>query len=102
MLTVSLYLINILKEVSATAFQSNIAALMGIPTLDLRTDQELLADLNVAEEGQAREITIKHDEQLRKKGYKTRAVVLEGGPVESFLMAAGRFNPGIIALEARG
>ncbi len=85
-----------------TALESHIAALMKMPTLDLETNQQLLADLQAAEEKAAREITTRSEERLRTQGYNTASIIVRGGAGESILKAARRYNPDIIALGSRG
>ena len=85
-----------------TALQSYAAALVSMPTLDLQTNQQLLADLREAEEKEARKITAKSEGRLKDKGYKTASAVIRGGPGESILKAARRHDADIIALGSRG
>jgi nucleotide-binding universal stress UspA family protein len=85
-----------------TALQSHLAAWMKTPTLDFRTNQELLARLQAAEESEARKITVKSEKQFQAKGYKTASVVLRGGAAESILASAKEYKPDIIALGSRG
>jgi nucleotide-binding universal stress UspA family protein len=85
-----------------TALQSHLAALVKTPTLELETNQELLARLQAAEEGEARKITTRAEKQLKAKGYKTASVVVRGGAAESILAATKEYSPDIIALGSRG
>jgi len=85
-----------------TALQSHLASLVRMPTLDFKTNQELLASLQEAEENEARKITTKAEKQFQTKGYKTASVVVRGGAAESILTAAKEYQPDIIALGSRG
>jgi nucleotide-binding universal stress UspA family protein len=85
-----------------TALQSHLTAWVKTPTLDFQTNQELLARLQEAEEGEARKITAWSEKQLQAKGYRTASVVIRGGAAESILAAAKEYKPDIIALGSRG
>jgi len=85
-----------------TALQSHLTAWMKMPTLDLQTNQELLANLQAAEEDEARKITAKVEKQFQANGYKTASAVMRGGAAESILTAAKEYKPNIIALGSRG
>jgi len=85
-----------------TALQSHIEAWMKTPTLDFRTNQEILAKLQAAEEAQAHNITAKVEKQFRENGYKTASVVVRGGPGECILAAAKEYSPDIITVGSRG
>ncbi|HEY77848.1 MAG TPA: universal stress protein [Dehalococcoidia bacterium] len=85
-----------------TALQSHLTAWVKTPTLDFQTNQELLARLQEAEEGEARKITTRSEKQLQARGYRTASVVIRGGAAESILAAAKEYKPDIIALGSRG
>lgn len=85
-----------------TSLQSHIEALVSMPTLDLETNQRLIAQLKAAEEEQARQLIAKSKEQLETKGYKTVSLVIRGGAAESILKAAEECDPDIIALGSKG
>jgi nucleotide-binding universal stress UspA family protein len=85
-----------------TALQSHLEALIKTPTLDLRTNQELLANLQAAEEHEARKITTRVERQFQTKGYKTASILMRGGAAECILVAAKEYKPDIIALGSRG
>ena len=85
-----------------TALQSYLEAWMGMPTLDLRTNQELLAKLQAAEEAEARKITLRVQKQFRESGYKTASVVVRGSASECILAAANEYHPDIIAVGSKG
>jgi len=90
------------QVIVVTALQSHLAAWVKTPTLDFRTNQEILARLQAAEESEARKITAKAEKQFQAKGYKTTSVVMMGGAAESILSAAKKYKPDIIALGSRG
>ncbi|MFC1903091.1 universal stress protein [Chloroflexota bacterium] len=85
-----------------TALQSHLEAWMKMPTLDLQTNQELLANLHATEESEGRKITAKAERQFQTRGYKTASVVIRGGAAESILKAAEEYKPDIIALGSKG
>ncbi len=85
-----------------TALQSHLEAWMKTPTLDFRTNQEILASLRAAEEAEARKITGKVEKQFRENRYKTASVVIRGGAGECILAAAKEYNPDIVAIGSKG
>jgi len=85
-----------------TALQSHLAALLKTPTLDFQTNQELIAQLQASEDGEARKITDMVGKQFQLKGYRAASVVMRGGAAECILAAAREYNPDIIALGRRG
>jgi nucleotide-binding universal stress UspA family protein len=90
------------QVVVITALQSYLAAWMKMPTFDLQTNQELLANLQASEESEARKILTRVEEQFQARKYKTASVVMRGGAAESILKAAKVHEPDIIALGGRG
>lgn len=90
------------KVMLVTSLQSHVAALMKMPTLDLETNQKILAELRAAEEEAARKLMDKTKKQFQAKGYSTEALVLRGDPAEEIIMASKTLNPDLIALGARG
>lgn len=85
-----------------TAYQSNIGAQFGSPTLDLMTNQQMIVDIEAAEENRAREIVAGTEELFKAKGHRTRVVVMQGRAAESILMVADKYRADIIALGAKG
>jgi nucleotide-binding universal stress UspA family protein len=85
-----------------TALYSHLEAWMMTPTLDFRTNQELLEKIRTAEEVEARKITGKAEKQFRDNGYKTASVVIRGGAGECIVAAAMEYNPDIVALGSKG
>jgi len=85
-----------------TILQSHLEAWMKTPTLDFRTNQELLDRLRTAEEAEARKITGKAEKQFREYGYKTASVVIRGGAGECIVAAAMEYNPDVVVLGSRG
>jgi len=90
------------QVIVVTALQSYLAAWIKTPTLDFRTNHEILARLQAAEESEARKITAKAEKQFQAKGYKTASVVIRGGAATSILASAKEYEPDIIALGSRG
>lgn len=90
------------EVIVTTALQSHLEAWIKTPTLDFRTNQELLANLQAAEEHEARKITTKAEKQFQTKVYKTASEVMRGGAAECILAAAKEYKPDIIALGSRG
>ena len=90
------------QVIVVTALQSYLAAWIKTPTLDFRTNQEILAGLQAAEESEARKITANAEKQFQTKGYKTASVVIRGGAATSILASAKEYEPDIIALGSRG
>jgi nucleotide-binding universal stress UspA family protein len=90
------------EVIMMTALHSHLEAWMKTPTLDFRTNQELLEKIRKAEEAEARKITSKVEKQFRDNGYKTASVVIRGGAGECIVAAAMEYNPDIVALGSRG
>jgi len=86
----------------ATVLESHLAALMKMPTLDLETNRQILAELQATEENVARDLMNKTRKDFEEKGYKSSLWVLRGGPAESIISAANELNPELIALGAKG
>ncbi|MDP3879221.1 MAG: universal stress protein [Dehalococcoidales bacterium] len=85
-----------------TALQSHITAWVKTPTLDFQTNQQLLIELQAAEENEARKITAEVEKRYQAKGYRTASLVIKGGAAESVLAASKKYKPDIIALGSRG
>ncbi|UCH43684.1 MAG: universal stress protein [Dehalococcoidales bacterium] len=85
-----------------SALESHLATLMKMPTLDLETNRQILAELQETEEKAARELMNKTRKSFEEKGYKSSLWVLRGGPAESIISAANELNPELIALGAKG
>lgn len=90
------------QVIVVTALHSQIATLVKIPTLDLRTNRQVLADLQSAEEKEARKITSRSRQQFQKKGYSATSLLLPGEAGESILQAAREADANIIALGSSG
>jgi nucleotide-binding universal stress UspA family protein len=90
------------KVIIVSAVQSNIAALVRVPTLDFQTNQELLANLQAAKESESRQITTQVEKQLRTRGYRIASIVIRGEAAESILAAAREYNADIITVSSRG
>jgi len=85
-----------------TALQSWSPALMKTYTMNLDTDQNILNELQAAEEERARGLMTNTRKQFQRKGYYTESLVLRGEPAEEILMAAKTLNPDLIAVGAKG
>ncbi len=90
------------EVIVVTALHSQTAALIKTPTLDLQTNQELMANLQTTEEREAQKIVAHAEKQFQAKGYRAASVVIRGGPAESILAAAKEYKPDIIALGSQG
>jgi nucleotide-binding universal stress UspA family protein len=90
------------RVILVTALQSHIAALVKMPTLDLETNQQLIAELQAAEELAARNLLDKAKKQFQKKGYFTESLILRGDPAEEILAAAETLHPELVVLGAKG
>ena len=90
------------EVIMMTALQSHLATWMKTPTLDLQTNQKLLAELQATEESEARKITVRSETQFQAKGYKTASVVVRGEAAESILASAKEYKPDILALGSKG
>jgi nucleotide-binding universal stress UspA family protein len=90
------------QVIMVTALQSHIAALVRMPTLDLETNQQLLVELQAAEELAARNLLDKAKKQFQKKGYVTESLILRGDPAEEILTAAETLHPDLVVLGAKG
>jgi nucleotide-binding universal stress UspA family protein len=90
------------EVVLVTALQSHIAAWLKTPTMDLETNQQLLAELQEAEEWKAWELLTKTKNQFEERGYRVSSLVLKGEPAQEILLAASTINPDLIAVGAKG
>jgi len=90
------------EVVLVTALQSHIAAWLKTPTMDLETNQQLLAKLQEAEEWKAWELLTKTKNQFEERGYRVSSLVLKGEPAQEILFAASTINPDLIAVGAKG
>jgi nucleotide-binding universal stress UspA family protein len=90
------------ETIILTALQSHLEAWIRTPTLDLRTNQELLAKLQAVEEAEARKITLRVQKQFRESGYRTASVVVRGGASECILAAVEEYHPDIVAVGSKG
>ena len=90
------------QVVVMTAVQSYIEAMTKTPTPDLKANQELIAQLQAAEEEEARKIIAKIERQFSRARYKTLSLVMRGGAAESILKVAKEHSPDLIVLGAAG
>jgi len=82
--------------------QSFAAAFVKAYTLDLERDQQMIAELQKAEEAAAERLMTKAEDQFRKGGYKVSAIVARGDPSQEILREAVERNVDLIALGAKG
>jgi nucleotide-binding universal stress UspA family protein len=82
--------------------ESRIAAWMKTPTLNLERNQDLLAELQQAEEKEARKLLNETRKPFREGGYRVSTLVLKGEPAEEILLAASTLNPELIVLGVKG
>jgi len=85
-----------------TVLHSWSPALVKTFTMNLETDQQILGELQAAEEERARSLMAKVKKQFQQKGYDIESLVLRGEPAEEILMAAKTLNPDLIAVGAKG
>jgi len=85
-----------------TALQSHVAEMMRMPTVDFRTEQQLLEELQEAEEKEAQSIVGNVEELFKRKRYKTTSAIMQGRAGESIIKAAKKHDPDIIVLGSRG
>lgn len=85
-----------------TALHSYVTSYLKMPTLDLKTNQDILADLQSAEEEAAQDLLEFTKKKFRERHSEVLTVVLRGDPTQEILGAAERFNPDLIVLGAKG
>jgi nucleotide-binding universal stress UspA family protein len=90
------------EVIIVTALQSHLAAWIKTPTLDFKTNREILARLQADEESEAHNIIKRSERQFTARGYRTASFVLRGGAAESILAAAREYKPDFIALGNKG
>jgi len=82
--------------------ESRIAAWMKTPTLNLERNRDLLAELQQAEETEAKKLLNETRKPFKEGGYRVSTMVLKGEPAEEILLAASTLNPELIVLGAKG
>jgi len=85
-----------------TVLQSFAAAFVKAYTLDLERDQQIIAELQKAEEEAAEWLMTEAEIQFRKGGYKVSAIVARGDASQEILREAVERNVDLIALGAKG
>lgn len=85
-----------------TVLQSYVETLLRVPTVELKTYQEMLDDVQAAEEEEAKKIITRSLQQFKAKGYRTSSMILKGAAGESILKAANGYSPDIITVGCRG
>ena len=85
-----------------TAVQAFAAAFVRAYTPDLERDQQIIADLQKAEEEAAQRLMSQVESKFRRDGYKVSTIVARGDPSQEILREATRQNVDLIALGAKG
>lgn len=85
-----------------TAVQAFAAAFVRAYTSDLERDQQIIVELQKAEEAAAERLMSQAEEQFRSHGYTVSAVVARGDASQEILREAARRNVDLIALGAKG
>ena len=85
-----------------TALHSHLESWVMTPTLNFKTNKELLKKLQNDEENEAHKITRKVEKQFKTKGYRTATLVIRGGAAESILAAGKEYKPDFTALGSKG
>ncbi|MDD5093610.1 MAG: universal stress protein [Dehalococcoidia bacterium] len=85
-----------------TALQSHVAAYLKMQSLDIEANQEILAELQAAEEREAQNLLERTKKELQQKNYEALPMVLRGDPAQEILAAAERFNPDLTVIGAKG
>jgi len=82
--------------------ESRIAAWMKTPTLNLDRNRDLLAELQQAEEKEAKKLLNETRKPFKEGGYRVSTLVLKGEPAEEILLVASTLNPELMVLGAKG
>jgi len=82
--------------------QSFAAAFVKAYTLDLERDQQIITELQKAEEKAAQRLMVEAESQFRKAGYKVSPIVARGDPSREILREAAEQNVDLIAMGAKG
>lgn len=90
------------EVVLMTAVQAFAAAFVRAYTSDLERDQQIIAELQEAEEEAAQRLMSQVESRFRSDGYKVSAVVARGDPSQEILREAARRDVDLIALGAKG
>jgi len=90
------------KIVVVTSLESHIQALVKMPTLDMKTNRQIIASLQETEKEAAEELIARTQELFHEKGYITESLLLEGSPAREIIQASRTINPEIIAIGAKG
>jgi nucleotide-binding universal stress UspA family protein len=90
------------KIVVATSLESHIQALVKMPTMDMKTNRQIIATLQETEKEAAMELIDRTQELFHKKGYITESLLLEGSPAGEIIQSSRTLNPDLIAVGAKG
>lgn len=85
-----------------TALHSHAPALLKMPTLDMETYRQIVAELQTEEEKQARIILDRSSREFRHKGYETTSLVRRGDPASEILSTSEVVNPDLIVMGSKG
>ncbi len=85
-----------------TVLQSFAAAFVKAYTLDLERDQQIITNLQRAEEKAAEGLMTEAESQFRKSGYKVSTIVARGDASQEILREAVERNVDLIAMGAKG
>ena len=85
-----------------TALHSHSDALANLPALDLKSEGNVLEELQKVEEQTARGIMSETRKQFEEKGYEALSWLLRGEPAEEIMVAAGELHPELIVMGAKG
>ena len=85
-----------------TVVQAFAASFVKAYTFDFEYNQQIIAELQKAEEEAAERLMIEAERQFTKGGYKVSLIVTRGTPSQEILREAARRNVDLIALGAKG
>ncbi len=90
------------KIVIVTSLESHIQALVKMPTLDMKTNKQILDTLQETEKEEAGKLIARTQALFQKKGYITESLLLEGSPAREIIQVSRTINPDLIAIGAKG
>jgi nucleotide-binding universal stress UspA family protein len=85
-----------------TSLESHIEALVKMPTLDMKTNRQIITKLQETERQAAVALLKKTQEPFHDKGYVTESHLLEGPPATEIIQFSKTINPDLIAIGAKG
>jgi len=90
------------KIVLVTSLESHITALVKMPTLDIDKNRRIIAELQAAEEEEARKLIAVAQNSFQQKGYQTEPMILRGDPADEIVGVSNTINPDLIVMGAKG